>query len=869
MSKIILLDGNSLSYRAFYAMPPFKNKNGLYTNSVYGFVLMLDKILREVNPDYALVAFDKGKKTFRHKEYSEYKGTREKTPLELIEQFGYIRQLLDSYGIKYEENDEYEADDILGSYAKKASKLGNEVIIVTGDRDLTQLADEKITIYFTKKGVTEIEKYTPEFIKEKYNLNPKQIVDMKGLMGDKSDNIPGIAGVGEKTAIKLLEKFETVENVLKNIDKVSGKKLKEKLINGKQDAILSKNLATIYTDVKLENEIEDLTFNENIEKKEQLFKKLGFTSFLKKLSNNKNKTESINEKIEILKANRYTKIRIQSAVIYIENLTEDYHNSVVVGACLYTNKRLYIFDLEEFFLNKNIKEYLEFKEEKNIYDFKKVSFLAKKYNIEIEENVFDAKIASYLIDVNVKAQLDKIVNTYLGELLESDEEIYGKGKKRKLPDREKINSYLLKIVTNLSKLEEILQKLLKKQNIIDLYKIEIKTSKTLANMEYNGIFVEEKELLKISEELEKRIKTLENSIYTLSGEEFNINSPKQLGEILFDKLQLRVIKKTKTGYSTSSEVLEQLKEESPIIKLIMEYRILAKLNSTYAKGLIKDITKEGKIHTRYEQTLAQTGRLSSVNPNLQNIPIKIEEGKKIRKAFIPESKDNIILSIDYSQIELRILAHIANDEKMIEAFNNDLDIHKKTASEVNDVLIEEVTPKMRSEAKAVNFGIVYGISDFGLSNNLGISRKRAKEFIDKYLNTFSGVKKYMEDIVEFAKEHEYVETIFKRRRYIPEINSKNKILKNLNSRIAMNTPVQGSAADIIKIAMNKVYEYLKNSNIRAKMLLQIHDELIFDVHKDDRKILEKEVKKIMENVADLKVKLKASVSYGDNWYEAK
>lgn len=869
MSKIILLDGNSLSYRAFYAMPPFKNKNGLYTNSVYGFVLMLDKILREVNPDYALVAFDKGKKTFRHKEYSEYKGTREKTPLELIEQFGYIRQLLDSYGIKYEENDEYEADDILGSYAKKASKLGNEVIIVTGDRDLTQLADEKITIYFTKKGVTEIEKYTPEFIKEKYNLNPKQIVDMKGLMGDKSDNIPGIAGVGEKTALKLLEEFETVENVLANIDKVSGKKLKEKLINGKQDAILSKNLATIYTDVKLENEIEDLTFNENIEKKEQLFKKLGFTSFLKKLSNNKNKTESINEKIEILKANRYTKIRIQSAVIYIENLTEDYHNSVVVGACLYTNKKLYIFDLEEFFLNKNIKEYLESKEEKNIYDFKKVSFLAKKYNIEIEENVFDAKIASYLIDVNVKAQLDKIVNTYLGELLESDEEIYGKGKKRKLPDREKINSYLLKIVTSLSKLEEILQKLLKKQNIIDLYKIEIKTSKTLANMEYNGIFVEEKELLKISEELEKRIKTLENSIYTLSGEEFNINSPKQLGEILFDKLQLRVIKKTKIGYSTSSEVLEQLKEESPIIKLIMEYRMLAKLNSTYAKGLIKDITKEGKIHTRYEQTLAQTGRLSSVNPNLQNIPIKIEEGKKIRKAFIPESKDNIILSIDYSQIELRILAHIANDEKMIEAFNNDLDIHKKTASEVNDVLIEEVTPKMRSEAKAVNFGIVYGISDFGLSNNLGISRKRAKEFIDKYLNTFSGVKKYMEDIVEFAKEHEYVETIFKRRRYIPEINSKNKILKNLNSRIAMNTPVQGSAADIIKIAMNKVYEYLKNSNIRAKMLLQIHDELIFDVHKDDRKILEKEVKKIMENVADLKVKLKASVSYGDNWYEAK
>ena len=869
MSKIILLDGNSLSYRAFYAMPPFKNKNGLYTNSVYGFVLMLDKILREVNPDYALVAFDKGKKTFRHKEYSEYKGTREKTPLELIEQFGYIRQLLDSYGIKYEENDEYEADDILGSYAKKASKLGNEVIIVTGDRDLTQLADEKITIYFTKKGVTEIEKYTPEFIKEKYNLNPKQIVDMKGLMGDKSDNIPGIAGVGEKTAIKLLEKFETVENVLENIDKVSGKKLKEKLINGREDAILSKNLATIYTDVKLENEIEDLTFNENIEKKEQLFKKLGFTSFLKKLSNNKNKIESIKEKIEIIEANRDTKIEIQSAVIYIENLTEDYHNSVVVGACLYTNKRLYIFDLEKFFLNQNIKEYLESKDEKNIYDFKKVSFLAEKYNIEIEGNVFDAKIASYLIDVNVKAQLDKIVNTYLGELLESDEEIYGKGKKRKLPDKEKINSYLLKIVTNLSKLEEILQKLLKKQNIIDLYKIEIKTSKTLANMEYNGIFVEEKELLKISEELEKRIKTLENSIYTLSGEEFNINSPKQLGEILFDKLQLRVIKKTKTGYSTSSEVLEQLKEESPIIKLIMEYRILAKLNSTYAKGLIKDITKEGKIHTRYEQTLAQTGRLSSVNPNLQNIPIKIEEGKKIRKAFIPESKENIILSIDYSQIELRILAHIANDEKMIEAFNNDLDIHKKTASEVNNVPIEEVTPKMRSEAKAVNFGIVYGISDFGLSNNLGISRKRAKEFIDKYLNTFSGVKKYMEDIVEFAKEHEYVETIFKRRRYIPEINSKNKILKNLNSRIAMNTPVQGSAADIIKIAMNKVYEYLKNSNIRAKMLLQIHDELIFDVHKDDRKILEKEVKKIMENVADLKVKLKASVSYGDNWYEAK
>ena len=879
MDKIILLDGNSLSYRAYYAMPALKNKKGLYTNSVYGFTLMLEKILEDTKPKYALVAFDKGKETFRHKSYEAYKGTRDKTPTELVEQFGYVRELLDSFGIKYEEHLDYEADDIIGSYAKIAEKAGLEVIIVSGDKDLTQLASDNITVYYTKRGVTEIDYYTPEFINEKYGLTPQQIIDMKGLMGDKSDNIPGIPGVGEKTAIKLLTEYETVENVLENIDNISGKKLKERLTEGKEDAILSKKLATIFTDVPVDNKIEDLTFKENREKKKELFEKLEFVSFLRKLSQENSvedpsetetKEEKIKKDIEIQIADKDTKLDFKNSSLHIECYTEDYQNSDVLGVSVYVGDNAYIFSEENFFDNKYAIEYLQSQEEKTVYDIKKIIYIAKKNNKEINGDVFDIKIANYLIDVTSKSEIDKIVFNYLGEIISSNEEIYGKGAKRSLPTQEVLNSYIAKIAASILEVKPFMIRRLGEENMLDLYKnIEIKVARVLANMEFEGIHVSKKALDEMSHEFDERIKVLEGSIYTLAGSEFNIASPKQLGVVLFEDLGLPVVKKTKTGYSTAVEVLEQLQYKHDIIPLIMEYRTLTKLNSTYAKGLVKDITREGKIHTRYEQTLTQTGRLSSVNPNLQNIPTRIEEGKKIRKAFIPASNDRVILSIDYSQIELRVLAHIAQDKGMIDAFKHDVDIHTKTASDVNGVPLDEVTSTMRREAKAVNFGIVYGISDFGLSNNLGITRKRAKEFIEKYLETFKGVDKYMTDIVEFAKEHGYVETLYNRRRSLPEINAKNKIIANLNARIAMNTPIQGTAADIIKIAMISAYNYIEETKVDAKLLLQVHDELIFDVSKDILEEFTDKMVAIMEEAANLDVKLKAEASSGPSWYEAK
>ena len=873
MDKIILLDGNSLSYRAFYAMPALQNKSGLYTNSIYGFTLMLERMLEDIKPKYALVAFDKGKQTFRHKTYQDYKGTRDKTPSELVEQFGYVRELLDSYGIKYEEHFDYEADDIIGSYAKLAEKAGLEVIIISGDKDLTQLASDNITIYYTRRGVTEVDHYTPEFINEKYGLSPEQIIDMKGLMGDKSDNIPGIAGIGEKTAIKLLAEYKTVENVLDNIDNISGKKLKERLAEGKEDALLSKELATIFTEVPVENKLEDLTFSENRSKKKELFEKLEFVSFLKKLAENDDVDvdEKEEKELEIINADEKTELSFENSSLHIECFTEDYHNSDVVNIAVYEDENVYIFSEDNFFENKFVRNYLESDAEKVVYDYKKILYIAKRNGIsDIAGNVFDVKIAAYLLDVTVKTELDKIVFNTLGNIIKSEEEIYGKGVKRTLPINEILYPYLAQVVKSIFDLKEIQSARLKEENMDSLYKnIEIKVARVLANMEFEGIHVSKKALEKMSDELDERIKILEASIHTLAGSEFNIASPKQLGIVLFEDLGLPPVKKTKTGYSTSVEVLEQLQHSHEIIPLIMEYRVLTKLNSTYAKGLVKDITRKGKIHTRYEQTLTQTGRLSSVNPNLQNIPTRIEEGKKIRKAFIPASDDRVILSIDYSQIELRVLAHMAQDKGMIDAFTHDLDIHTKTASEVNGVSLDEVTPTMRREAKAVNFGIVYGISDFGLSNNLGITRKRAKEFIDKYLETFSGVNKYMTDIVEFAKEHGYVETLYNRRRALPEINAKNKIVASLNARLAMNTPIQGTAADIIKLAMINAFDYIEKTKVDAKLLLQVHDELIFDVNKDVVDEFTIEMVKVMEEAVELDVKLKAEASSGSSWYDTK
>ena len=577
------------------------------------------------------------------------------------------------------------------------------------------------------------------------------------------------------------------------------------------------------------------------------------------------------KELEIINADEKTELSFENSSLHIECFTEDYHNSDVVNIAVYKDENVYIFSEDNFFENKFVRNYLESDAEKVVYDYKKILYIAKRNGIsDIAGNVFDVKIAAYLLDVTVKTELDKIVFNTLGNIIKSEEEIYGKGVKRTLPTNEILYPYLAQVVKSIFDLKEIQSARLKEENMDSLYKnIEVKVARVLANMEYEGIHVSKKALEDMSDELDERIKILEASIHTLAGSEFNIASPKQLGIVFFEDLGLPPVKKTKTGYSTSVEVLEQLQHSHEIIPLIMEYRVLTKLNSTYAKGLVKDITRKGKIHTRYEQTLTQTGRLSSVNPNLQNIPTRIEEGKKIRKAFIPASDDRVILSIDYSQIELRVLAHMAQDKGMIDAFTHDLDIHTKTASEVNGVSLDEVTSTMRREAKAVNFGIVYGISDFGLSNNLGITRKRAKEFIDKYLETFSGVNKYMTDIVEFAKEHGYVETLYNRRRALPEINAKNKIVASLNARLAMNTPIQGTAADIIKLAMINAFEYIEETKVDAKLLLQVHDELIFDVNKNVIDEFTNQMVKIMEEAVKLDVKLKAEASSGSSWYDTK
>ena len=577
------------------------------------------------------------------------------------------------------------------------------------------------------------------------------------------------------------------------------------------------------------------------------------------------------KELEIINADEKTELSFENSSLHIECFTEDYHNSDVINIAVYEDENVYIFSEDNFFENKFVRNYLESDAEKVVYDYKKILYIAKRNGIsDIAGNIFDVKIAAYLLDVTVKTELDKIVFNTLGNIIKSEEEIYGKGVKRTLPTNEILYPYLAQVVKSIFDLKEIQSARLKEENMDSLYKnIEIKVARVLANMEFEGIHVSKKALEKMNDELDERIKILEASIHTLAGSEFNIASPKQLGIVLFEDLGLPPVKKTKTGYSTSVEVLEQLQHSHEIIPLIMEYRVLTKLKSTYAKGLVKDITRKGKIHTRYEQTLTQTGRLSSVNPNLQNIPTRIEEGKKIRKAFIPASDDRVILSIDYSQIELRVLAHMAQDKGMIDAFTHDLDIHTKTASEVNGVSLDEVTPTMRREAKAVNFGIVYGISDFGLSNNLGITRKRAKEFIDKYLETFSGVNKYMTDIVEFAKEHGYVETLYNRRRALPEINAKNKIVASLNARLAMNTPIQGTAADIIKLAMINAFDYIEKTKVDAKLLLQVHDELIFDVNKNVIDEFTNQMVKIMEEAVKLDVKLKAEASSGSSWYDTK
>ncbi|ARJ11287.1 DNA polymerase I [Staphylococcus lugdunensis] len=877
MNKLVLIDGNSLSFRAFYALPLLSNKAGIHTNAIYGFAMLLEKILKEEQPNHFLVAFDAGKTTFRHEKYSEYKGGRQSTPPELSEQFPYIRQLLDAYHIKYYELENYEADDIIGTLSKQAEASGLETIIITGDRDLTQLATDHVTIYYTKKGVTDVDHYTPEFIAEKYNgLLPKQIIDMKGLMGDTSDNIPGVAGVGEKTAIKLLNQFHSVEGVYNHLDEVSGKKLKENLENSKADAFMSKDLATINCDSPIKVNLKDTIMgdlNDNKDKIE-LFQKLEFKQLLNDIdssaSENNSETEHNFEVIHHFDNINFKKL--DNAIIHFEIYGSNYLKDKILKFGLYAQNQYIVISAEDIHQYTELIEWLENDHNnKIVFDAKKTYVAAHRLEINLQHIDFDVMLASYIIDPSRTIEdVQSVVSYYNQNFVKSDIAVYGKGKKRQVPLDDVLEVHIAAIMQAIYNCKPLMSDILSDHNQMDLLNnLELPLARILADMEETGIYTDVNDLKEMQNELQEKLDNLVSEIYEAAGESFNINSPKQLGIVLFETLKLPIIKKTKTGYSTAVDVLEQLQGKHPIIDYILEYRQLSKLQSTYVEGLQKVISDDQRIHTRFNQTLAQTGRLSSIDPNLQNIPIRLEEGRKIRKAFKPTSDDYVILSADYSQIELRVLAHMTQDESLKEAFIHGDDIHAATAMKVFGVEKNQVNDLMRRQAKTVNFGIVYGISDYGLSQNLGITRKKAKAFIDDYLASFPGVKQYMTDIVKDAKANGYVETLLHRRRYIPDITSRNFNLRSFAERTAMNTPIQGSAADIIKLAMVQFDKNVRETNYHAKLLLQVHDELIFEVPKSEVQDFSEFVEEIMDNALTLAVPLLVDSSYGATWYDAK
>ncbi|WP_281244236.1 DNA polymerase I [Anaerobacillus arseniciselenatis] len=873
-NKLVMIDGNSIAYRAFFALPLLNNDKGVYTNAVYGFTTMLLKVIEEERPTHLLVAFDAGKTTFRHNTYQEYKGGRQKTPPELSEQFPLIRDLLDAFQIKRYEKENYEADDIIGTLAKQAAKDDWEVKVYSGDKDLLQLVSPNVTVALTRKGITNVDTYNETVVNEKYGLTPEQIIDMKGLMGDPSDNIPGVPGVGEKTAIKLLKQFGTVEKVLNSIDEVSGKKLKEKLTENKEQALMSKDLATILCEAPVDITIQELIFGEYDEQKVvSLFKELEFQSLLERFDAGEVEEEEI-EELEFTIATKVTdEMLTNESAIVVEVLEENYHQADIIGLAIVNKNGRFFIPTDVALSSDAFKEWAKDKDAKKaIFDAKRAVVALGWKGMELEGIHFDLSIASYIIDPSASShEVADIANRKGKRTVANDETIYGKGAKRAVPNEEVLAEHLVNKANTVYTLREEINDELEKNHLTELfYHLEMPLSIILGKMEMTGVKVDVKQLKAMGDELTAQLTKLEQEIHELAGMKFNINSPKQLGEVLFEKLGLPVIKKTKTGASTSADVLEKLADKHEIIPSILHYRQLGKLSSTYIEGLLKVVHDDtNKIHTIFHQALTQTGRLSSTEPNLQNIPIRLEEGRKIRKAFVPSNPDWIMFAADYSQIELRVLAHIANDDNLIEAFNKDMDVHTKTAMDVFHVEKEEVTDTMRRSAKAVNFGIVYGISDYGLSQNLGITRKEAGNFIDRYLESFPGVKDYMDQIVQEAREKGYVTTLLNRRRFLPEITSRNFNLRSFAERTAMNTPIQGTAADIIKKAMVNMSERIEKEGMQAKLLLQVHDELIFEAPKEELDKLKQIVPEVMEEAIELKVPLKVDFSYGSSWYDAK
>ncbi|WHY96267.1 DNA polymerase I [Peribacillus simplex] len=871
--KLVLIDGNSIAYRAFFALPLLNNDKGVHTNSVYGFTMMLNRILEEEKPTHILVAFDAGKTTFRHASFKEYKGGRQKTPPELSEQFPFIRELLDCFQIKRYELENYEADDIIGTLSLQAEKDGFEVKVISGDKDLTQLSSPSTTVSITKKGITEIEEYTPKHIHEKYGLSPLQIIDLKGLMGDASDNIPGIPGVGEKTALKLLHQFETVENLLQSIDEVSGQKLKEKIEEHRDLALLSKELATITREAPLEVSVNETEYTGmDQDRVISFYKELGFSTLLDKLDVSESAPLEL-EKIEVHTAEMTEAMFADESALYVEILEDNYHRADILGIAISNEQGNFYFNGDDALSSGAFKSWAEDEtKKKTVFDAKRTVVALRHRGVEIKGIDFDVFLASYILNpaesVDEVAEITKTQGTIR---LETDDVFYGKGAKRKIPEEAELREHIArKSKAILSLKEPMIDKLQEFEQFHLFTELELPLSIILANMEWQGIKVDIGRLKNMGQELAIRLRNIEARIFDLAGEAFNINSPKQLGAILFEKLELPVMKKTKTGYSTSADVLEKLESKHDIVKEILLYRQLGKLQSTYIEGLLKVVNgKTDKVHTRFNQALTQTGRLSSTDPNLQNIPIRLEEGRKIRQAFIPSEKDWIIFAADYSQIELRVLAHIANDSGLVEAFQAGMDIHTRTAMDVFHVPAEQVTSNMRRHAKAVNFGIVYGISDYGLSQSLGITRKEAGEFIEKYLKSFPGVQEYMEESIHEARQKGYSTTLMQRRRYIPEITSRNFNIRSFAERTAMNTPIQGSAADIIKLAMINMNKRLKREGLKTRMLLQVHDELIFETPPEELEILKVIVPEEMENAIELNVPLKVDYAFGPTWFDAK
>ena len=859
MKKVILVDGNNLLFRSYFATAysgnMMKNSKGFPTNGLYGLVNMLNKIIREEKPEYMLVAFDKGK-TFRHEKYLDYKGGRNETPDDLKKQFSVAKKLVPLMGIKCFEIDNYEADDIIGTYSKMALIDPEfETTIVSSDKDLLQLINEETEVKLLKQK--DYIRMNEETFIDTYGIKPIRMIDLKGLMGDASDNIPGVKGIGEKTALKLLQEYDSLENVYDNIDNIKGA-TKQKLIDGKESAFMSKDIATIYNEVPVTYSLEELKYDgPDVNGLRKMYSDLEFYSFLKDFKETGKKEEKLEYKI----IENVNDLKLKEKVsAYLEISETNYHNADIYGMSLYDGENAYYVPFEVLKENKNILDGKEI----YTYDLKKMIVSLNKYDIDIKNCTFDAMIAGYILNYNVKDDIAYLANTFNYDIT-----LFDNFKKEKNMSTEALADLTVKKAKFIYDIKDEFINKMKEEEQLELFSnIEMKLSFVLASMEIEGVRVDTKVLDEMGENINKKLDELTSEIYDYAGEEFNIQSPKQLGEVLFEKLEIPYPKKKKTSYSTAREILDKIVDYHPIVEKIIEHRTLNKIYTTYIVGIKNCVKEDGKLHTIYTQTLTRTGRLSSIEPNLQNIPIRYKEGKEIRKAFIPE-ENSVFLSSDYSQIELRMFAHMSGEQNLIDAFKHHLDIHTKTAMDIYHVSKDEVTKNMRRDAKAVNFGIIYGISSFGLAEDLGVDIKTAKKFLDNYLETFPGIKNYMDKVIKDAYETGYVKTIMNRKRKIDELYNTNHMIKVQGERMALNTPVQGSSADILKKAMIDIYNEFNRLNLKSKMILQVHDELIFNVKNDELEKVKEIVINFMENAYKLNVPLEVDVEIGKNWYDAK